>query len=102
MTFSRRWAVIKSRSLALLIEHMPCCLLTAVAASVGLPLLRHNPPLEFAFAIGGAMIGEFIGHRYILQHDHPETKAHRGQRYMIALAIGLITWGLHQLLFHKH
>ena len=91
-----------ARALALIIEHTPCCLLTILAASIGLPLLRHNPLIEFGFAIGGALVGEYIGHRYILRHTHPETPAHKRQRYMIALAIGLTTWAIHQILFHQH
>jgi hypothetical protein len=98
----RRWATFRARGLALMIEHAPCCLLTAIAATIGLPLLNHNPVIELGFAIGGAMIGEYVGHRYILRHTCPETHAHTVQRYAIALAIGLITWGLHQILFHQH
>ncbi len=101
-TFRSRWARLKAQTLALTIEHAPCCLLTAVAASIGLPLLRHNPLIELGFAMGGALIGEFVGHRYILRHTHCETVRHVWQRYLIALAIGLITWGLHQILFHEH
>lgn len=100
--FRQRLARLKAQSLALVIEHAPCCLLTAIAATIGLPLLNHNPIIELGFAIGGAMIGEYVGHRYILRHTCPETRHHTLQRYAIALAIGLITWGLHQILFHAH
>ena len=95
---------LSARSLGLAIEHLPCCILTVVAASIGIPFLSHNPVLELGFAIGGAMIGEYVGHKYIFNrhcgnHSH-EGRSHTARRYAIALAIGLTTWGAHQMIFH--
>lgn len=99
---------LSARSLGLAIEHLPCCILTVVAASIGIPFLSHNPLLELGFAVGGAMIGEYVGHKYIFNkhcghagHDH-ESRKSVAKRYAIALAIGLTTWGAHQALFHKN
>lgn len=98
---------LSARGLGLAIEHLPCCLLTVVAASIGIPFLSHNPALELGFAVGGAMIGEYIGHKYIFNkqcahggHGH-ESRKDTAKRYAIALAIGLTTWGAHQAFFHK-
>ncbi len=99
---------LSARGLGLAIEHLPCCILTVVAASIGIPFLSHNPLLELGFAIGGAVTGEYIGHKYIFNkhcahggHSH-EGRKDVAKRYAIALAIGLTTWGAHQALFHKH
>ncbi len=99
---------ISARGLGLAIEHLPCCILTVVAASIGIPFLSHNPVLELGFAVGGAMIGEYVGHKYIFNkhcghssHQH-EGRKDTAKRYAIALAIGLTTWGAHQAFFHKH
>lgn len=98
---------LSARGLGLAIEHLPCCILTVVAASIGIPFLSHNPLLELGFAVGGAMIGEYVGHKYIFNkhcghggHSH-ESRNAVAKRYAIALAIGLTTWGAHQLFFHK-
>lgn len=99
---------LSARGLGLAIEHLPCCILTVIAASIGIPFLRHNPAIELGFAVGGALIGEYVGHKYIFNkrcvhpgHSH-ETRRHAAGRYALALAIGLSTWGLHQAFFHKH
>lgn len=99
---------LSARGLGLAIEHLPCCILTVVAASIGIPFLSHNPVLELGFAVGGAMIGEYVGHKYIFNkhcghggHSH-EERTDTAKRYAIALAIGLTTWGAHQVFFHKH
>lgn len=98
--FDRRH--LPAKSLALLIEHAPCCLLSVAAASLGLPFFNHNPVLEFAFALAGAVAGEWIGHRFILKahlHSHPHGLL---RRYGLALGIGLATWALHQVFVHGH
>lgn len=101
--FNRR--NIKTKGLALLIEHAPCCLLSVAASFAGLPFLRHNPLLELGFALGGAMIGEFIGHRYFHVHDGVHTHGNGVRstvlRYSFAIMIGLATWGVHQAYFHE-
>ncbi len=92
---------LKSKALALTIEHAPCCILSAAAGFIGIPLLNHNPPIELAFAIVGAFAGEYIGHRWLHpKHQTPDTLKGAVMRYSIALAIGLAIWGIHQKLFH--
>ena len=99
---------LSARGLGLAIEHLPCCILTVVAASIGIPFFSHNPVLELGFAVGGAMIGEYVGHKYIFNKHcghgdhHHEGRKDIAKRYAIALAIGLTTWGAHQAFFHKH
>lgn len=94
---------LKSKSIAFLIEHSPCCLLSFAAGFVGLPMLYHNPRIELAFAIVGAVLGEYLGHRWFHKDGscHHETCI-RGvmRRYAFSLLIGLASWGLHQKLFH--
>lgn len=100
----------KSKGLALLIEHAPCCLLSLLSGLIGIHALNHNPLLEFGFAVGGAIVGEYIGHRYFHGAAEAATGTHVPhfrrhdtlKRYGLALAIGLFTWGLHQQFFHGH
>jgi len=99
-----KWNSIKTRGTALIIEHTPCCLLSFAAASIGVSILNHNPILELGFAIGGAIIGEHLGHRYFFKKCHLESNSNRitiAKRYGVALAFGLATWGAHQVLFHN-
>lgn len=97
------WRQVKTKSIAFIIEHSPCCLLSFAAGFIGLPMLYHNPRIELAFAIFGAVFGEWLGHRLFHKHDscHHDTCI-RGtlRRYAISLLIGLASWGLHQQLFH--
>lgn len=93
---------LKTKGLTLLIEHLPCCILSVAAGFIGLPLLNHNPVIELGFAIGGAITGEYVGHKYFLKHKHPETTMHQFRRYGLSLLFGLASWGLHQKLFHHH
>lgn len=92
---------MSGKGLGLLIEHLPCCLLSLAAAAIGIPFLNHNSVLELGFAVGGALLGEYIGHRFIFKKTcHTGTSAHGIRRYSLALAIGLVTWGLHQAFLH--
>lgn len=100
---------LSARGLGLAIEHLPCCILTVIAASIGIPFLSHNPVIELGFAIGGAFVGEYIGHKFIFKHHcngdachRAESRRHMLSRYVIALAIGLSTWAAHQVVFHHH
>lgn len=98
---------IKTKGLTLLIEHGPCCILSAAAGFIGVHGLAHNPMLELGFAVGGAFAGEYIGHRLFHKgHDHEKqgTAPWKGKvrRYALALTFGLASWGVHQQLFHKH
>ncbi len=96
------WHGMSGKAIALVLEHLPCCLLSIGAAAVGIPFLNHNTYLELGFAIGGAIAGEYIGHKYIFKKHcdgHAATPA--GRRYAIALAIGLTTWGAHQVFLHE-
>lgn len=96
------WHGMSGKAIALVLEHLPCCLLSVAAAAVGIPFLNHNTLLELGFAIGGAIAGEYIGHKYIFKKycaDHTAEPAAR--RYAIALAIGLTTWGAHQIFLHE-
>jgi hypothetical protein len=100
MIFNLR--ALSGKGIALVLEHLPCCLLSLAAASVGIPFLNHNTYLELGFAIGGAIAGEYIGHRYIFnKHCHGHKSAPAWRRYAIALAIGLATWGAHQIYLHE-
>lgn len=94
---------VSARGLGLAIEHLPCCLLTVAASMIGIPFLSHNAALELGFAIGGALIGEYVGHKYFFKKscgDGTHTHSHTARRYAIALAIGLATWGAHQVFLH--
>lgn len=99
--FDRRH--LPAKGLALLIEHLPCCILSMVAASIGLPFMRHNPVIELGFAVFGAIFGEWIGHKYFLKnHTHDHGLRATFMRYGFALSLGLTTWWLHQIFFHHH
>lgn len=89
---------LKTKGLSLLIEHSPCCILSFVAGFVGISFLNHNPVIELGFALGGALLGEYIGHKIFHRHTHCHNNALR--RYAIALAIGLVSWALHQVFIH--
>lgn len=94
---------MKKKSIAFLIEHSPCCILSFAAGFIGLPMLAHNPPIELCFAIFGAIIGEYIGHRIFHKHDscsHDACARAVIRRYGLSLLIGLASWGAHQTLFH--
>jgi hypothetical protein len=103
---------LKTKGLTLLIEHSPCCILSFGAAMIGVPFLRHNPVIELGFAIGGAIVGEHIGHKYFHKHTGAhdahghshEKEGWRGLcvRYGLALTFGLASWGVHQVYFHDH
>lgn len=92
----------KSKLISLCIEHLPCCLLSAMAGFLSIPWFNHNPLIELGFAVGGALIGEYIGHRIFCAHDHKQTARKTLLRYAFALAIGIASWGVHQVLFHDH
>ena len=93
---------IKTKALTLLIEHGPCCIFTAVAGFAGLPFLNHNPVLEFGFAMGGAVLGEYIGHRIFHNKGHQHHNVPHYKRYGLALMFGIASWGAHQILLHDH
>ena len=101
LTFNR----IKKTSLTLTIEHAPCCLLSFGAGFIGIPFMYHNPVLELGFAMGGAMAGEYIGHKYLCRpaNEQPFSKKHSiVRRYGLSLIFGVASWGAHQVLFHDH
>lgn len=94
---------LKTKGLTLLIEHGPCCILSAAAGFIGVHGLAHNPMLELGFAVGGAFAGEYIGHRLFHKgKDHGGGRWQGARRYALALAFGLASWGVHQKVFHKH
>lgn len=98
-------ASIKTKGVALIIEHAPCCILSVAAGLIGVSSLNHNPVLELGFAVGGAITGEYLGHKYFFkncQHDSVSDKIAVIKRYGIALSFGLLTWGAHQIIFHDH
>lgn len=93
----------KTKSLTLLIEHGPCCILSFAAGLVGLSGLAHNPLLELCFAFAGALGGEYLGHRLFHRggHDHGGAgSAKTLRRYGLALVFGMASWGVHQAVFH--
>lgn len=93
---------VKTKGLTLLIEHGPCCILSLAAGFVGLPWIAHNPMLELGFAMGGAIIGEYVGHRLFHTHSHAADSAARtARRYGLSVLFGLASWGVHQVAFHK-
>ena len=94
----------KTKGLTLLIEHAPCCILSFAAGFIGISALNHNPVLELGFAMGGAIIGEYVGHKFFVKsHTHKGTGLKSfTKRYSVALAFGLASWGVHQALFHEH
>lgn len=92
----------KTRGLTLLIEHSPCCILSFAAGLVGISFLNHNPMLELGFALGGAVVGERIGHHIFHKGEHH----HHGwkdtaRRYGLSLMFGLASWGVHQQFLHN-
>lgn len=96
-------ASIKTKGLTLAIEHSPCCLLSFAAGFIGVAALHHNPLLELGFAIGGALIGDHVAHKYIKKdcvHNH--TNWGKVKRYSLSVCFGLASWGAHQLLLHDH
>ena len=94
---------IKTKGLTLLIEHAPCCLLSFAAASLGIEVLNHNPWLELGVAVGGALIGEYIGHKFFHKNcQHDNTLRDNAKRYGLSLLFGLSSWGIHQAVFHDH
>lgn len=103
LSFDFNINALKSKALTLVIEHAPCCILSLAAASVGLPFLNHNPAIELGFALGGAVIGEHIGHKYLIKnHTHADGWKSHVKRYGFALAFGVASWGVHQTFFHDH
>ena len=95
-------SAIKTKGLTLLIEHAPCCILSFAAGFVGIAAINHNPILELSFALGGALVGEHIGHKYFSKKHEHKGLASNIKRYSIALAFGIASWGVHQALFHDH
>jgi hypothetical protein len=96
-------SAIKTKGLTLLIEHAPCCILSFAAGFIGISILNHNPILELGFAIGGAIIGEHIGHKYFVKnHTHKPGWKSKAKRYGASIAFGLASWGVHQAAFHDH
>lgn len=104
-------ANFRNKAITQVIEHLPCCLLSAGAGLIGLSALNHNPMLELGFALGGAIAGEHIGHnlakKFNWEHDCGGPLASKKiigipKDYLIAISIGLITWGGHQVFFHDH
>ena len=92
-----------TKALTLTIEHAPCCILSFAAGFVGLPLLNHNPTIELGFALGGAVIGEHIGHKlFSKNHSHGHGWGSKIKRYGLALSFGVASWGVHQTFFHDH
>jgi len=86
-----------------LIEHAPCCILSFAAGFIGLPILNHNPIVELGFAFGGAVAGEYIGHKYFVKnHTHKPGWKSTVRRYGLSLVFGLASWGVHQAVFHDH
>lgn len=93
----------KTKGLTLLIEHAPCCLLSFGAGFIGISVLAHNPILELGFALGGAFLGDHIGHKYFNKDCCKDgKKTNRLRRYSLAFCFGMASWGAHQLLFHDH
>lgn len=93
---------IKTKALTLLIEHGPCCILSFAAGFIGLPFLNHNPMVELGFAFGGAIAGEYIGHKYFEKnHTHKLGWKATVRRYGLSLVFGLASWGVHQVAFHE-
>lgn len=96
----------RRRGVALVLEHMPCCILSFVAGFVGVSVLHHNPVLELGFAIGGALVGEKLAHKFFLtQENCPCDDNHNSDNYKIkgyslAIAIGVSSWAIHQVLVH--
>jgi hypothetical protein len=97
-------ASFKTKGLTLLIEHSPCCLLSFASGFVGMSALAHNPALELGFALGGALIGDHIGHKYLNKDCCKDDKKvdNKLRRYSLALCFGLASWGAHQVLIHDH
>lgn len=93
---------LKTKALTLLIEHGPCCIFSLVAGAVGLPFLNHNPALEMGFALGGAVVGEYIGHRLFHKHEGGQSHMPTWKRYGLSLMFGVASWGAHQILLHDH
>ncbi len=91
----------KGKALAFTLEHSPCCLLSVAGSALGIQVLNHNPHIELAFAIGGAVTGEYIGHRFFCAGHHRKI-GQTIKSYGIALAFGLATWSIHQEVFHDH
>lgn len=96
----------RRRSVPLIIEHLPCCVLSFLAGFVGVAFLHHNPVLELAFAIGGALIGEKLAHKFFLTQencpcdDNHSSSKYKLKGYALAITIGVISWGIHQIFFH--
>lgn len=100
-----RLPALKQGAVTLIIEHSPCCLLAFVAGFAGIAFLNHNPLIELGFALGGALIGKKIGQRYFhaICCSNAENLPFIGltaRQVMIALSIGLLSWGAHQMLVH--
>lgn len=105
------FATLRNKAFTQIIEHTPCCILAASAGAIGIPALSHNPVLELGFALGGAIAGEHIGHslakKFNWHHACGGPLASKRifgipKDYIVALSIGLATWGGHQALFHDH
>lgn len=94
--------VLKTKGFTLLIEHAPCCILSFAAGFIGIAALNHNPLLELGFALGGALIGEHIGHKYFSKNHEHKGIVSNLKRYGLAISFGLASWGVHQTFFHDN
>lgn len=95
-------SALKTKGLTLLIEHGPCCILSLAAGFIGISAFNHNPALELAFAFGGAIAGEYIGHKlFDKKHTHKPGWKSKAKRYGLALVFGLASWSVHQAVFHN-
>lgn len=93
---------LTTRGVTLVASHIPCCGVAFGMAATGMAV-THNPTIELALAVGGAIAGDEIGHRIFKAKCCVEngTKS-LIKRYGIAACIGVASWGVHQAYFHDH
>lgn len=102
----QRLAIIKpiGRNAAVVfIKELPCFLITMLATLTGIQFLNHNPIIELVLAISLSMLVEYLYTKIRHAKSDVTTPYKFKLKYALTgLAIGLVTWGLHQFLLHGH
>lgn len=93
-----------SKNLALVfVKEIPCFFITFIATMTGIQFLNHNPKIELVIAITLSLFVEYGYSKY--RYIKTEQKApyrFKLKYWVTGIAIGFVTWGLHQFLLHSH
>lgn len=94
---------LATRASSVVATHIPCCGLAFAASAIGIPIAIH-PAAELAIAVTGAIVGDRVAHKF-LNTSCCEAEAKNAslfKKYKGPVAIGILSWGLHQAYFHDH